>query len=460
LGRAFFRVISRQGKKENNHSDSVSVDVEATSFKQANPNKNFLDAETLAEDQIQLAVNDVLAKAQCIDMHTHLYPPAFGKLGLWGIDELLTYHYLEAEFFRFSDMTPEQYASLGKQDQADEIWRVLFVENNPISEAARGIIAILQAFDLPTDSSGLHEARSFFREQTVEEHIRTVLRMAGVNTVVMTNDPLDSEEQEIWMNGFRPDRQFCAVLRLDRILREWSDPWKALASQGYEIDDRGSEKSITEIRRFLSDWCERMQAVYMAVSLPDTFRFPEDTVRGRILREAVLPACREFDLPLSLMIGVRRQVNPRIRLAGDGVGKADLSALENLCRSFPENRFLVSVLSRENQHELCVIARKFNNLLPFGCWWFLNNPSIVEEITRERIELLGASFIPQHSDARVLEQVIYKWRNTRRTLAPILMQSYRLLSQDGRGVSRQAIQRDVHRLFCSNFENWTRRRLG
>jgi hypothetical protein len=75
------------------------------------------------------------------------------------------------------------------------------------------------------------------------------------------------------------------------------------------------------------------------------------------------------------------------------------------------------VLSRENQHELCVYARKFNNLMPFGCWWFLNNPSIVEEITRERIELLGASFIPQHSDARVLEQVIYKWRNTRATLA-------------------------------------------
>ena len=35
------------------------------------------------------------------------------------------------------------------------------------------------------------------------------------------------------------------------------------------------------------------------------------------------------------MIGVRRQVNPRIRLAGDAVGKADLRALENICRDFP-----------------------------------------------------------------------------------------------------------------------------
>ena len=125
-----------------------------------------------------------------------------------------------------------------------------------------------------------------------------------------------------------------------------------------------------------------------------------------------------------------------------------------MCSEFPDNRFLVSVLSRENQHELCVYARKFSNLMPFGCWWFLNNPSIVEEITRERIEMLGTSFIPQHSDARVLEQVIYKWSNTRRTLAPILANSYRLLVEDGGRVSRNDIERDITRLFRSNAESW------
>jgi hypothetical protein len=115
----------------------------------------------------------------------------------------------------------------------------------------------------------------------------------------------------------------------------------------------------------------------------------------------------------------------------------------------------VSVLSRENQHELCVYARKFRNLMPFGCWWFLNNPSIVEEITRERLEMLGTSFIPQHSDARILEQVIYKWRNTRRTLAPILAHSYALLAADGRTITHDDIRRDVTRLFRYNFERWT-----
>jgi hypothetical protein len=413
------------------------------------------DGELLTEARIFSTVEDVLGTTEFVDIHTHLFAPAFGRLGLWGIDELLTYHYLEAEFFRSSDTTPEEYWSLSKRDQADAIWRTLFVENVPISEATRGVIAVLKAFHLPTDRTDLAEARSFFKAQTIEAHVGKVFQMAGVSTVVMTNDPLDPEEAAVWLKGVANHPQFRAVLRLDRILCNWSTHWQVLAGQGYRVDEEASGKSAAEVRRFLVDWYERMHPVYMAVSLPDTFEFPKETSGNRLLKEAVLPACREMNLPLSLMIGVRKQVNPSLRLAGDAAGRADLRALENLCREFPANRFLVSVLSRENQHELCVYARKFNNLMPFGCWWFLNNPSIVEEITRERIEMLGTSFIPQHSDARVLEQVIYKWNNTRRTLARVLSDAYRLLSEDGRGVTRGDIQRDVTRLFRSNAEAWT-----
>lgn len=71
------------------------------------------------------------------------------------------------------------------------------------------------------------------------------------------------------------------------------------------------------------------------------------------------------------------------------VRRADVRAAENLCRSFPQNRFLVSVLSRENQHKLCAYARRFHNLTPSGSYLFINNLSIVEEIPSERIELLG-----------------------------------------------------------------------
>lgn len=48
-------------------------------------------------------MEDVLASTPVIDMHTHLVSSSMGSLGWWGIDELITYHYLEAEFFRSSD---------------------------------------------------------------------------------------------------------------------------------------------------------------------------------------------------------------------------------------------------------------------------------------------------------------------------------------------------------------------
>jgi len=411
-----------------------------------------LDAKLTRQDLFSV-VEEELAATAIIDMHTHLFKPSLGAVGLWGIDELVTYHYLEAELFRSNDIAPEQYWALSKREQADLIWHTLFVENQPVSEATRGVIAVLQAFGLPTESLDLSEARKFFSSETLETHIAKVFRLAGISEAVMTNDPLDAAEGPLWRDS-RSHHLFHAVLRLDRVLEKWPEHWQKLQSEGYRVEQNLTPATVAEIRRFLADWCTIMKPVYMAVSLSDDFKFPEDSIRSRLLKEAVLPACREFAIPLSLMIGVRRQVHPAIRLAGDGAGRADLRAVEHLCREFPHNRFLVSLLSRENQHELCVYARKFSNLMPFGCWWFLNNPSIVEEITRERIEMLGTSFIPQHSDARVLEQVIYKWRNTRRTMAPLLANSYALLIEDGRPVTREQIRQDLDRLFRKNFQKF------
>ena len=112
------------------------------------------------------------------------------------------------------------------------------------------------------------------------------------------------------------------------------------------------------------------------------------------------------------------------------------------------------MLARENQHELCVLARKFRNLHVFGCWWFLNVPLLVEEITRMRIELLGLSFTPQHSDARVLDQLVYKWRHSRRIIADVLVEKYAELGRSGWQTTREEVERDVKNLFGGAFEKF------
>ncbi|HVW87312.1 MAG TPA: hypothetical protein VHB50_21645, partial [Bryobacteraceae bacterium] len=317
-----------------------------------------MSSSAIPPDQIRATVEQELSAIPFVDIHTHLYMPSLGPVGLWGIDELITYHYLEAELFRSSSVTPTEYFALSKGGKADLIWKTLFVENAPVSEATRGVIAVLNAFGLPT-SGDLKEARAFFAARKLETHIKDVFKLAGISEVVMTNDPLDPDEAPAWERGAERDPQFHPVLRLDRILNKWDQHWQILQSKGFDVAADGSGKSLAEVRRFLAEWVRRMEPVYMAVSLPDTFAYPEDSLRARFIRDAVLPLCREADIPLSVMIGVRYLVNPALRLAGDAVGKADLRAVERLCVEFPDNRFLISVLSRENQHELCVYARKF-----------------------------------------------------------------------------------------------------
>jgi hypothetical protein len=416
---------------------------------------HIASAELLADttelrQQVQMAVST----APVIDIHTHLFPPEFDNLFLQGIDDLLNYHYLVAEFFRSTNLSYAAFWKLNKTERADRVWRLLFLENTPLSEAACGIVSILQAFDLDPRSPDLEEARAFFNCRDLHEHFDRVLTMASVSDVVMTNDPFNEREINLWKDGQSLDPRFHASLRLDRLVNEWPDAIDTVALSDLELNPNLCGSSISRLRRFLDNCIERMAPLYMGLSLPPDFNFPAENSRDRLLREVVLPAARDHGLSLALMMGVRRGVNPGLRAAGDSLGRADITALERMCAANPDIRFLATVLSRENQHELCVAARKFNNLMPFGCWWFVNNPSIVSEITRERLEMLGLSFIPQHSDACVLEHLISKWGQSRRVIADALGEQYEQLLQAGYAVSGPEIVRDVNRMFSGNFREW------
>ena len=409
-------------------------------------------------ENLHKTVHDIVNHTPVFDIHTHLYPPSFRSMCLWGIDELVNYHYLVAELFRSSNITPAQFWALGKKEQADLIWRTLFVENTPLSEACRGVVGVLSAFGLNPAAGDLTQARAFFAEQEAGAHIKRVMRIANVSGIVMTNDVFDTAEVAFWDDhagdAVTEQFQFHSVLRMDALLNDWAKARPMLAARGFEAGADLDAAALVQVRRFLDAWIVKMKPLYLAASQPPSLRYPEDSPRAKMLAEAILPTARAHNLPVSLMIGVRKQVNPALRDAGDSLGHADMASVERLCCDFPENRFLISLLSRENQHELCVAARKFANLMPFGCWWFLNNPSIVSEITMERIELLGASMIPQHSDARILEQIIYKWAHSRRVIANALVENYAALQRDGWPLTAQHIERDVYRMFQGNFKHW------
>jgi hypothetical protein len=396
-------------------------------------------------ETIRRLVRRSVEEARITDIHTHLFSPPFGPLMLGGIDEILGYHYLAAEALRWSDLPYEAFWRLDLGARADFIWKKLFVDHSPTSEACRGVLTVLQGLGLDTASRDLAGYRAFFACQKSEDHMARVFDIAGVESVVMTNDP------SVWLAGVAGDPRFRASLRLDVLLNSWETAVPALKSWGFDVAADFGGRTVAEVRRFLIEWIDRTGALYLAVSLPPAFAYPEASTRGRLLENCVLPAAAERSIPLALMIGVKRGVNPELRLAGDGAARADVGAVERLCRDFPASRFLATLLSRENQFELCVAARKFRNLMIFGCWWFLNNPTLVREMTGMRIDLLGGSFIPQHSDARVLEQLIYKWAHARKVVGEVLIEKYEDLAATGWAISEEEIRRDVGGLFGGNF---------
>lgn len=403
-------------------------------------------------------VHEVVATTPVTDIHTHLYDPAFGGLLLWGIDDLLVYHYLVAEAFRYFDMPAERFWALEKAIQAELIWDQLFLKHSPVSEACRGVLTTLNRMGLEVRKRDLASVRGWFREQTLAAHVSRCLELAGVTTVYMTNSPFDEVERGVWEKGFARDGRFVAGLRLDPLLLNWDQAAPKLAEWGYASEAGALTKSgAAGVRRFLEDWTKRMGARYAMVSLPPDFAYPARDGTAELLEHALLPHCREHNLPLALMPGVKRAVNPRLGLAGDGVGLTDLGALQNLCAAHPENKFMATVLARENQHELCVLARKFQNLHIFGCWWFTNVPSLIREISTMRLELLGLSFTPQHSDARVLDQLVYKWQHSREVIGESLAEQYLKLAQTGWNLSEEEIRRDVKDLFGGAFERFLRR---
>jgi hypothetical protein len=409
-------------------------------------------------DELTRTVRDVVMRQPITDMHTHLYSPNMNNLLLWGVDALLTYHYLVAEVMRWSNVSPETFYGWPVQQQAEHIWQKLFIDHSPISEAQRGVLTSLKALGMNVAGRDLNACRAALDGVSAETQVQRALKLANIAQVVMTNDPFDEAERAFWRSGAKIQPNFHAALRIDPLVRGYSEAVPRLQQWGYRVEDTLIENSASEVKRFLREWIAIMRPLYMAVSLPPDFSYPDSSIGSQVIKECILPVCREANIPFAMMIGSERQVNPALRLAGDALGRSSLEYVARLAREYPTNKFLVTVLSRENQHELVVLARKFSNLMVFGCWWFMNNPVIIEDMTRMRLEMLGTSFIPQHSDARVLEQVIYKWAHFRDIFARVLVDKYADLMATGWQLERAEIERDVADMLHDNFWRFVGRR--
>jgi len=132
-------------------------------------------------------VSRIVARTPVTDIHTHLYAPAFRELLLSGLDELLVYHYLVAEAFRYFEMPYAEFWALPKARQAELIWDALFIQNSPVSESCRGVLTTLQHLGLDVKKRDLPMLRRWFAKWKPADYVNRVLFNYGVTHRVGRN---------------------------------------------------------------------------------------------------------------------------------------------------------------------------------------------------------------------------------------------------------------------------------
>ena len=396
----------------------------------------------LSSDNISNKLHNIINSTHIFDLHTHLFPPKHEGYFLLGFKNLLNYHYLIAELLIATNIDASTFYSYDDEKKASLIWNELFEKRTPISEACAGVLSILKELNININNKNFLSICDEYDNKIQSD--KNILDLSKVSSLVMTNNPFDLDEWSLFKRTDWDNKVYLSSLRLDDLISDYRGSLK-------KAKDQTSNYEEDSVIAYLHKCYLQSKPVYAALSLNlDTF----NTMLNDSMWRDILVWLESKKLPLSLMLGVKRGVNENFGLAGDGMGDINLKELSNLCNSFPKNKFLVTCLSLNDQHELTVLARKHPNLKIFGFWWFMNQPTIIKQILKMRIDMLGFSFIPQHSDARVSDQLIYKWSHFKKILHPILLEYYQDLQDKNFPISEAVLQRDINNLLSGNAKNY------
>lgn len=423
--------------------DSV-LDRRIIDYMESNWGKTMITSPDTGQASISVSAANVgqiarviLDNAPILDIHTHLFPPQHQKFYLSGADDLLTYHYLTVECLTVSGIAPKKFFALSKSKRAEVVWDILFRANTPFSEATKGVVTILKFLGIEPGSCPYSEIKRAIDSSRLSDE--ELLSRLNIERLIMTNDPCDKDEWSLFERSDWNRERYGAALRLDTLLLNPRAAALSLARLGLIRSAEFIE--ISEFQTLLDRWAELSRPEYIALSL-DGVQL-RHLLSNKLFLDGLLPWLIKNCMPLALMVGVKRQVNPDYQLGGDGLGTDGLLEIEQLARSCPELRILITHLHHDAHHALTVLVRKLPNLKLFGFWWFNNQPSLVRQTLRMRFDLLGFGFVPQHSDARVLEQLIFKWGHFKDQLHDALVERYQELIFSGWDVTEDAIRRDI-----------------
>ncbi|MHC4885099.1 MAG: hypothetical protein ACYTGH_08450 [Planctomycetota bacterium] len=390
-----------------------------------------------SREVLEKSVWEITHATAATDILTQLQPLADGSLPM-GIDRLLTCHELTSEALRTSPMAPAEWDALSQRDQADYVWQTLFLENSPISEAARGILTTLGMLDhleLDPGHRDLETYRTWFESQDPCTHLNYVLDHANLAAVVIPEDALPNQgERPAWLENDR----IHTALDTSVLINSWKDAAEPLKAAGILKKKSCDKKGRTAAAEWLAGRCEDTQAVYLTAALPADFDLAAQTNPVKIFKEVLLATAQEEFIPILLRV--------------PGWAEDDLlSLMMSLSESYPEIEFLIDTEGQCPPRRLYPLVRECPNLTLFGGCRKTSSPKCMTDDNRLFLELLGFSTIPVVSGAETLEQLLCRWAHGRWILGRCLQEEYRRLWRTGWRPTREELERDIARLLNDNF---------
>jgi len=137
----------------------------------------------------------------------------------------------------------------------------------------------------------------------------------------------------------------------------------------------------------------------------------------------ICDACRKYDRPYHLMIGVDRDVYAHGVPAGTDLFDAvnSMRGYDYILNAYPDVRFPTAVLADTTGLELTAAAWIRHNVYPSGHWWYSNQPTDIAREIRRRINAVPHNkLIGYFSDAYYLEFILPKFRMYKFELASAL----------------------------------------
>ena len=388
-------------------------------------NKNYI-----LGSQIKFYIEKFVNSTPIFDIHTHLFPSKFKKYYNVGLIKLLNYHYLKAELFSLGNIKIKNFNNLDDNKKAKIIWDNLFLNRYPISTATQGVLRILKIYGVEDVNQKFDKILKITNENQLSEE--DIFKITNINQIVMTNNPFNSEEKKIL--NLNKDSKYLPSIRIDDLFMKPKSKNEHLNSW-YLSGQEKIKKAIKEIKIII----QTNKPSYFSLSTENFKEFENE-----FFFKNFLSLLKETKTPMMLLIGVKRGVNKLYNDAGDGIGTMNLDHLEKILSNFPRNKFLVSCLDYRDQFKLSVLARKFQNLKIVGFWWFNNNESIIENLLKQRFELLGDNFIVQHSDARIIDQLVYKWLDFKSIYIKVMVEKYQKLLSLGYKIKATDLERKIN----------------